>query len=297
MRIPSLAACHTYLAAIYKPIKSCFSKTADFAASFFRQSDFRKVSQRDRRLELFREHPFLAKQGDPARGEIELVLDPKRAARIEQTLKERWKANGVAQANLNKRAQSGVLMEDQYFILLKDPVIFPNGADGLYSRLIHASMLQGTIGAAALPITPEGKIVLNLNYRHATRGWEFELPRGFARDGEAPLQTVIRELKEETGLVSEPPVLLGKVAPDTGILASVPHVYLCRTTHAEKAERGCEAIKKCVAFTPDEIAKGLIAGYLEHEGEKIPLRDGFLAYALLQAHLQGAIKLKPQQPK
>lgn len=250
-------------------------------------------TNQERRLQLFEQCPSLAKRGDHNRGEIELVCDAKKAARIEQAAKERFKANGLNHTDQEKRCRSGVLMEDQFFTLIKDPVIFPNGTEGLYSRLIHTSMLQGTIGAAALPITPDGKIILNLNFRHATREWEFELPRGFARPGEPPLQTVIRELKEETGLASAPPILLGKVAPDTGILASVPHVYLCRTTEEGNVTRGSEAIKKCVAFTPDQIAQGLVDGYLEHEGEQIPLRDGFLSYGLLQAHLQGMIKLSP----
>ena len=42
-------------------------------------------------------------------------------------------------------------------------------------------------------------IVVNLNYRHATRSWEIELPRGMRRSKESLREASARELKEETG--------------------------------------------------------------------------------------------------
>jgi len=76
-------------------------------------------------------------------------------------------------------------------------------------------------------------------------------------------------------------------------MASVAGAYLCRTTDQGRMEPGNEAILKCTPFSPQEITEGLVNGYLIHNGTKIPLRDGFLTFAFLQAYLRGHIKLDP----
>ncbi len=73
----------------------------------------------------------------------------------------------------------GVVREDQYWIWLRDAVYFPKGVPVTYDRLIWKSELKSNSpGVAVLPILPSGHVVLNLNYRHATKSWELELPRG-----------------------------------------------------------------------------------------------------------------------
>ncbi len=55
-------------------------------------------------------------------------------------------------------------------------------------------------GAVAIvPVLPSGEIVLVRQYRHAVGRDTLELPAGTREIGEAPLQTAIRELREETG--------------------------------------------------------------------------------------------------
>ena len=77
-------------------------------------------------------------------------------------------------------------------------------ARGIFTRLNRVRLALrkatgvGRPGVHALPLTPEGRIVLvRLNY---APGWR--VPGGGRKRGEAPDQAILRELREEIGLVS-----------------------------------------------------------------------------------------------
>jgi 8-oxo-dGTP pyrophosphatase MutT (NUDIX family) len=53
-----------------------------------------------------------------------------------------------------------------------------------------------------LPVLPSGQIILVLNFRHPTRSWKLELPRGGMQSGETQEEAALRELKEETGFIT-----------------------------------------------------------------------------------------------
>lgn len=76
-------------------------------------------------------------------------------------------------------------------------------------------------GVAILPIV-DGKYALLEIYRHAIDGHSWEVPRGFVEAGEDCIESVMRELKEETGLYckEEDIMPLGYMTPDAGILAA-----------------------------------------------------------------------------
>ena len=66
--------------------------------------------------------------------------------------------------------------------------------------------------------TVEKKVIILKQYRPAIEDYTFEFPSGHREEGETPLQSVLRELKEETGCEAETAVLLGELIPDTGRL-------------------------------------------------------------------------------
>ncbi|HEY5260189.1 MAG TPA: NUDIX hydrolase, partial [Rhabdochlamydiaceae bacterium] len=154
-----------------------------------------------------------------------------------------------------------------------------------------SELKRGFPGVAVLPVLPSGRIVLNLNYRHATRSWELELPRGVAGTQETMEAAASRELKEETGMVASSLILLGRIAPDSGALSSVIPVFLGKVSEQTESDTEySEAIAAALTFTKEELRQGLIQGFLEVsvEGKKqqVPLRDGFLTFALYQAELR-----------
>lgn len=230
--------------------------------------------------------------GDHTKGEIEIVVDQAKIEEIESKQKEKLLKAGFSESEAIEFSASGIAYEDQYWLVLRDAVIFPSGSSGTYLRLIWKSAIPtGSAGVAILPILPDGKIALNLNYRHATRSWELELPRGLRKAGESDEQTALRELKEETGLQAEFAKPLGVMAADTGALGSVTPVYLVKATKKGLAEQEySEAIEDLISLSLEELESALVRGYLivDVKGTKkeIPLRDSHISFALLQAKLQ-----------
>jgi len=86
-------------------------------------------------------------------------------------------------------------------------------------------------------------------------------------------------------------VLLGEMLPDSGLTNSIVPVFFAKVKQQQEATpEDSEAIAAIEAFTIQEIKQGFIDGYLtvsiDGNQEKIPLRDSFLAFALLQAELR-----------
>jgi ADP-ribose pyrophosphatase len=110
-------------------------------------------------------------------------------------------------------AQVGVAFRDQYLLILRDAVRFPDGSLGTYIRSVT---LGGSfLGVVILPIW-QGQVILIRHFRHSTRAWHLELPRGFGSDQDA-VQSARRELIEEIGAVDIQFDALGQAYPDTGI--------------------------------------------------------------------------------
>lgn len=230
--------------------------------------------------------------GNYEKGEIEIIVDPVEISRVEKVQEDRLLQKGFSEEEARKFSRVGIVSEDQYWIWLRDAVYFPKGIPGTYDRLIWKNVLQASSpGVAVLPVLPSGKLVLNLNYRHATRSWELELPRGGMQPQETREAAALREIKEETGLVASTVTFLGEMTPDTGVLSSVVPVFLGKISAQGASDpEYSEAIADVLAFTKEELKQGLKRGFLEIsvEGEKkqVPLRDSFLAFALLQLQLK-----------
>ena len=90
----------------------------------------------------------------------------------------------------------GIIAEDSYLYWIRDAVVFPSGLSGTYDRILWKSSLNGPPGIVIAP-TIHKKILVNLNYRHATRSWEVELPRGLRHKDETLLEASERELHQE----------------------------------------------------------------------------------------------------
>jgi ADP-ribose pyrophosphatase len=102
----------------------------------------------------------------------------------------------------------GVVYADRYLTLVKDAVRFPSGRIGTYIRTAAAD--DGT-AAVVMPILADGRIVVMRHFRHASREWLWEVPRGFADAGASGVDTARRELREELNLDAESFEVIGWV--------------------------------------------------------------------------------------
>lgn len=226
---------------------------------------------RSKYLQLIEQHPEVVKHpGSYMNGEIEIVLDPAQMEAIEV---------------LTGR-DVGVVAGDKYWLWINDACIFPNGTRGVYGRICHTKTLGFKAGVAVLPVMPDGRIALNCNFRHATRSWEIELPRGGIDPGESVIESAKREVLEETGLVIEDLKYLGEICPDSGVSSAVVPLFLGMVSESKAAQQeDSEAIEEILLLTKNEIKAAFLQGFFVHRlrGEeiKIPFRDPFLAYALM----------------
>lgn len=227
-------------------------------------------------LQILNEHKNqLGSLGDASKKEIEIVSDANQIQNIANTMDR----------------PVGIVIKDRFFLWLNDPVKFPNGKYGIYSRLIYSKAIDGCCGVGVLAVLPDGRVVLNYNYRHATRSWEFEMPRGMIEKGESISDAAKREAKEETGMEIGDLRLLGNMAVDTGLTNAVIPIFIAKVIQTGEAHADeSEAIEGNYAFTVDELKQGYLNGFLEvvKEGDvriRAPLRDSFLAYALFLGDL------------
>ena len=246
-------------------------------------------------LQLLKDHPStFGPLGKWQHGEIEITVNPEQIRKIENQTRLRLISKGILECDAEKWSCVGIVAEDNYWIWVRDAVIFPSGVYGTYDRLMWKSGFNGFPGVAILPLLSTKKIVVNINYRHATRSWEIELPRGQKKEGESLEKAAARELKEETGYQISKCTHLGNIAPDSGTLMSIVPIYCGEVSHSgESSKEYSEAIELNPAFSKEELKQGFARGYIAVpiKGEiiKVNCRDPYLTYALLQAEMKGML--------
>jgi ADP-ribose pyrophosphatase len=147
---------------------------------------------------------------NPPDAGFEILLDEADIREAESQMAQRLKAKDLP----IEWAQVGIAFQDQYTMILRDAVRFPNGSLGTYIRMVS----DGTPGVIVLPVYQKQVLLIN-HFRHATRKWHIEIPRGFGIKGSSSKGNAQRELQEEIGAKISHLVALGHAYPDTGAAA------------------------------------------------------------------------------
>jgi ADP-ribose pyrophosphatase len=225
---------------------------------------------RKKYLDLVFQYPHIVSpQGEAIKGEIQILLDPAKMEEIE-------KATG---------RDVGIVHQDAYWIWLNDACRFPSGKEGVYGRILWVGSLYSLPAVCVMPILPDGRVVLNCNFRHSTRSWEIELPRGLVDKGESLEMAAQREALEETGMVLDHIWEIGKMPTDVGSMSLVVPIFAAKVKAQEgRHHEDSEAIEEILALTIEEMQTAFKQGYhcmaIRGEEKKISFRDPFLAYAL-----------------
>jgi ADP-ribose pyrophosphatase len=132
----------------------------------------------------------------------------------------------------------------------------PNRSEGDWECIRHPG------GAVAVPVTPEGQLVLVRQYRFTAQGRLLEFPAGTIEPGEDPLTTIQRELEEETGYRAHRWQPLGKFFVAPGYSNEVIYSFLAQDL--EKLEHPPAADEdedlEPVLMTPEALEKAILDG-------------------------------------
>lgn len=169
-----------------------------------------------------------------------------------------------------------VVYRDQWWMLLQDPVLFPDGRSGRYLRMISPQLAPAV---AVLPMLGKEEVVLIEHFRHPTRSWHWEIPRGGGSTGLGGEENATKELQEELGVPARELIGLGTLHPDTGILASEVELYAARIDAVGEVATG------------EGIRRARIVGFAEAEqlAESGRISDSFTIAALFRARRAGLV--------
>lgn len=132
----------------------------------------------------------------------------------------------------------------------------PNSSEGEWECIRHPG------GALAVPVTPEGKLILVRQYRFAVQGRVLEFPAGTVEPNEEPQETIAREIEEETGYRAHKWEKLGEFFIAPGYSDEIIYAFLAKdlekleTPQKQDEDEDIET----VFFTPEELEKAIFDG-------------------------------------
>jgi ADP-ribose pyrophosphatase len=100
-----------------------------------------------------------------------------------------------------------------------DKVKLPNGGTGTREYIVHPGAVL------VVPVLPDGRLVLERQFRYPVRRVMLEFPAGKLDDGEPPLACAKRELAEEAGYAAGAWKELGTIHPEIGYSTEFIELY------------------------------------------------------------------------
>ncbi len=205
-------------------------------------------------------------------GGIEILLDPDLIAQAEAAVAARLVARGLPA----EWAEVGVAFQDQYLLMLRDAVRFPDGTLGTYLRM--TSMAEDVPGVVILPMY-QGKVVLERHYRHGPRAWLLEIPRGFGDRGFTPEENAQRELLEEIGAPIVRLESLGHVYVNSSSIGGYDCLFFAEIAALGKLDVG-EGISGTMLVDIDQFNEMVASG---------EITDGFTLSAYARARAKNLL--------
>jgi len=124
---------------------------------------------------------------------------------------------------IEKNVKSELIYDGVIVHLYRDTVLLPNGGEALREIVKH-------VGAVCIvPVTDEGDVILERQYRYAVGEILTEIPAGKLNSAdEDPAEAALRELKEETGAVPAELIDMGIYYGSPAIVGEKIHMYMAR---------------------------------------------------------------------
>ena len=166
-------------------------------------------------------------------------------------------------------ASSRLIFDGKVVHLYKDTVRLPDGAESVREYVKH-------IGAVCiLPLTDDGEVILERQYRYAVRQILTEIPAGkLDAPDEDPLEAAKRELREETGATAREMIPLGDYYGSPAIMGERIRMFLAKGLTFGETEFDEDEFLEVFRLPLDEAEAAVLRG-------EIP--DGKTQAAILRA--------------
>ena len=227
------------------------------------------MDARQQYLDLVRSRPQLFV--NPPSAAFHILLDQSEIEQAEASMADHLRRHAAPA----EWATVGVVYRDQYRLLVRDAVRYVDGSLGTYIRELAVD--PRFLGVAILPVWQDNVLLIR-HFRHATRMWHLEIPRGFGTAEDAE-ESARRELAEEIGASGAALTSLGEMYPDTGAGDSRVALFYAAVT----AFGGPEAFEGI-----DEILPTPVADFEQMIG-RFTLDDGYLLATYGRAKARGLI--------
>ncbi|MBL7164534.1 MAG: NUDIX hydrolase [Anaerolineales bacterium] len=205
---------------------------------------------------------------------LQIITDHERIALWQAEEKKRLESRGLP----TSWADIGIILEDPYIMMVRDLVQFPDGNIRGYIRLINRADIEGGQGVAVLPYMG-GEFLLLHQYRHATRSWHLEIPRGFGEPGVDPINQAIAEIWEEVKGELDELTDLGELHANSGMESCSTKIYYAKLRAVGSPEQS-EGIRNVEWVTLPELENYIETG---------TITDSFSIAAYVRAKLRGII--------
>jgi len=158
---------------------------------------------------------------------------------------------------------SEVVYEGVFLKLRRDQARMPDGAQRTREYLMHPG------AAAMVPLFPDGRVLVERQFRYPLREVFLEFPAGKLDPGETPLETAQRELVEEAGIVAEQWHTLIDLYSSPGMSSETIRVFLARgLSEADASDRPPPTDEErdlVVARVPlSELVRRVLAGHVHN---------------------------------
>ncbi len=139
----------------------------------------------------------------------------------------------------------------------EDKVIRPGGTESIFG------VVDMMAGSSILALTDDCYVYLAKEYKYGVQNYSIETVSGGVEPGESPLETAVRELREEFGLEAREWISLGTIYPFTNVINSASYLFLAlgvEIKHEPKPDPGehIETLKLPLQQVVDMVMQGEI---------------------------------------